>query len=89
MLNLLPADMALPGNRLVLGLTGVTNIDSLGISALVRVLIACVKNNVGLGTVLPGGVAGQSIRSTRIFEAWPEFPSEDAALNPPSQHAAS
>jgi hypothetical protein len=30
--------------------------------------------------VLPRGVAGQSIRSTRIFAGWPEFVSEDAAL---------
>lgn len=81
LLKLVPADMVFPGNRLILSLGGLTNIDSLGIAALVKVLIACVKKQVGLCTVLPGGSAGHAIRSTRIFAAWPEFDSEDTALN--------
>jgi anti-anti-sigma factor len=89
LLKQLPADMALPGNRLVLDLAGVDHIDSLGITALVKVLIACVKSNVGICTVMPGGTAGQSIRSTRIFAAWPEFASEEDALNQFAQQAAS
>jgi anti-anti-sigma regulatory factor len=35
LLHLLPPDMVLPGNRLVLGLGGVTQIDSLDIGVLV------------------------------------------------------
>ena len=81
MLKLVPADKPLPGNRLVLNLTGLTHIDSLGITALVKVVIGCVKRDVAIGTILPSGAAGQSIRSTRIFAAWPEFASEDAALD--------
>ena len=89
LLKELPADMSFPGNRLVLGLAGLTHIDSLGITVLVKVVIACVKKHVAIGTVLPPGTAGQSIRSTRIFAAWPEFKSEDAALTQPPQQAAS
>lgn len=89
LLKPLPADMSLPGSRLILNLALVDHIDSLGITALVKVLIACVKNNVGIATVMPGGTAGQSIRSTRIFAAWPEFVSEEAALDQFAQHAAS
>lgn len=89
LLTLIPTDMSFPGNRLILSLGGLTNIDSLGITALVKILIACVKNQVGLCTVLPRGTAGQSIRSTRIFAAWPEFNNEDAALNQFAHHAAS
>jgi anti-anti-sigma regulatory factor len=89
LLERLPADMALPCHRLLLDLSGVTHIDSLGIGALVKVVIACVKNNVGIATVLPGGTAGQSIRSTQIFAAWAEFVSEDAALKQFAQDAAS
>jgi anti-anti-sigma regulatory factor len=89
LLKLLPDDAALPGNRLLLNLADLTHIDSLGISALVRVVIACVKKSVGVGTILPGGTAGHSIRSTRIFAAWPEFDSEAAAVNQFGQHGVS
>jgi anti-anti-sigma regulatory factor len=89
LLNLLPADMVFPGKRLVLGLADLTHIDSLGITALVKIVILCTKNHVGICTVLPGGTAGQAIRSTRIFAAWPEFESQDAAISKFAQHAAS
>ena len=88
-LKLLPADMVLPGKRLVLGLAGLTHIDSLGITALVKIVILCTKNQVGVCTVLPGGAPGQALRATRIFESWPEFKSEDAALTQFAEHAAS
>ena len=35
------------------------------------------------------GLAGQSIRSTRIFAAWPEFDSEEAAVSQSGERAAS
>src|ERR1051326_493118 len=89
LLKQLPTDMALPGHRLVLNIGELTHIDSLGIGALVKVVIACVKNNVGICTVMPGGAAGQSIRSTRIFAAWPEFASEEAVLEQFAQHPPS
>jgi anti-anti-sigma regulatory factor len=89
LVKLLSAEGTLPGNRLVLNLAGLTHIDSLGITALVKVVVACVKLNVGICTVLPGGTAGQSIRLTRIFAAWPEFASEEVALEQFAQHAAS
>lgn len=88
LLTLLPADMKLPGNRLVLSLADVTHIDSLGITVLVKVVILCTRNHVDICTVLPRGTAGAAIRSTRIFAAWPDFESEQVALTQ-SQHAAS
>jgi hypothetical protein len=55
----------------------------------VKVVITCTRRNVGIATVLPGGTAGQSIRSTRIFAGWPEFDSEAAALEQFAKHATS
>ena len=69
LLKLLPPDMVFPGSRLILGLAGLTHIDSLGITLLVKIVILCTRSHVGICTVLPGGTAGQSIRSTRIFAA--------------------
>ena len=87
--KLFPAEMSFPGNRLVLSLAGLTNIDSLGITLLVKIVILCTRKNVAICTVLPGRTAGQSIRSTRIFAAWPEFKTEDAAVNQVAEGAAS
>ena len=87
--KLLPADMSFPGSRLILSLSGLTNIDSLGITLLVKIVILCSRKNVAICTVLPGRTAGQSIRSTRIFAAWPEFKNEEEAMNQFTQGAAS
>ena len=65
---------------MVLNLAGVGHIDSLGISSLVKVIVTCTRNNVGIATVLPSGTAGKVIRLTRIFAAWPEFATEEVAL---------
>lgn len=89
LLKQIPADKPLPGNRLVLNLAGLTHIDSLGITVLVKLVISCVKREIGIGAILPAGTAGQSIRSTRIFAAWPNFESEEAALNQFAESAAS
>jgi anti-anti-sigma factor len=89
LLKALPADMSVPGKRLVLGLSGLTHIDSLGITVLVKIVILCTRNSVSICTVLPKGTAGESIRSTRIFSAWPEYKSEDAAVSEFAQQAAS
>ena len=89
LLKSLPADMAVPGNRLVLSLADVMHIDSLGITVLVKIVILCTKNHVDICTVLPAGTAGTAIRSTRIFASWPEFESEAAAITRWEQHAAS
>jgi Anti-anti-sigma regulatory factor (antagonist of anti-sigma factor) len=56
LLKLLPDDAALPGNRLLLNLADLTHVDSLGISALVRVVIACVKKSVGVGRSCPAAL---------------------------------
>ena len=89
LLKVLPADMALPGNRLVLSLADVTHVDSLGITVLVKIVILCTRKQIGICTVMPAGTAGVAIRSTRIFSAWPEFDSESAAVTQLEKQAAS
>ncbi len=66
--------------RLVLNLTGVTNVDSLGIGAIVRMLIPCYKRHMDLKVVLPAGLAGEALRRVHVFDAWPEFPQEAEAI---------
>lgn len=68
-----------PVDQLLLNLSGVTVIDTLGIRALVPLLVACTKRKIGLKVILPPGVAGEALRCVRIFEAWPQFADEQAA----------
>ena len=64
----------------ILNLVGLTSLDTMGIAALVRVLIECTKRKVGLKIVMPAGVPGESLRRVRIFEAWPSFHDEQTAV---------
>ena len=78
--------------HLVLSLSSVERVDSLGIGSLVRVLLECARRNVELAVILPRGVAGEAIRRLRVFDGWPSFPDESAALKSitrPSQWAMS
>ena len=66
--------------RLVLSLTGVAHLDTLGISSLVNILVDCSKHNIELRLIMPVGVAGEALRRVRIFDPWPPFANEQAAL---------
>jgi len=79
-----------PG-QLVLNLSGLSNIDTLGIAALVRVLIESGKRKLDLKMVMPKGAPGEALRCVRVFEPWPEFKEEKEAVeaaytwaNPPT-----
>ncbi len=78
--NLLRSSLETPRNEVILSLQGLTHVDTMGISALVRVPIECAKRSIGLKVVLPSGVAGLALESIRIFHAWPNFSDEASAL---------
>lgn len=67
-------------HQVVLSLGGITSLDTMGIATLVRLLIQCTKRKIGLRVVMPSGVAGESLRRVRIFDAWPTYPDEPAAV---------
>ena len=79
LLELLRSNVSDQTTELILNLAGVANIDTMGISALVRVLIECTKRHIRLKVILPSGVAGESVRRVRIFEAWPAYSDEESA----------
>ncbi len=66
--------------QVVLSLVGVKHIDSLGLTAILRVLNECRQRKMQLKVVLPPGVPGQAMKATRIFEAWSNFEDEAAAV---------
>ena len=66
--------------RFVLSLTGVHHLDTLGISSLVNLMLSCSKQQIELRLIMPAGIPGEALRRVRIFERWPEFPDEQAAL---------
>lgn len=66
--------------RLVLNLAGVTQIDAMGIRALVGVLIECMRQGTHLKVVLPSGLSGEALRRVRVFDAWPKFADEAEAV---------
>jgi hypothetical protein len=89
LLTLFPDDIKIPERRLILSAGGITHIDTRGIAALVRIVMVCAKRNACMRTVLPrNNAAGEAIRRTRIFAAWPEFRSEEDALKELARGAA-
>lgn len=64
----------------ILNLSRITYLDTMGIAAMVRLLIECSKRHIDLKVVMPTGVPGESLRRVRIFEPWPSFHDESAAL---------
>jgi len=66
--------------HLVLSLRGLTHLDSSGVRALVRVAAECSNRQIGVRVVLPPGAPGDVLRLTRVFERWPTFDEEAAAL---------
>lgn len=66
--------------HLVLNISGLTYIDTMGISSLVRILVECTKRKVEVNVVMPGGIAGEALRRIRVFQPWPSFADEASAL---------
>jgi len=79
MLNLLRAQET-PPKRVILSLSHVHHIDTAGVGALARVLIECGKSEAELKVVPPGGFPGEMLKRIHIFEAWPVFSEETAAI---------
>ena len=67
--------------HLILNLSEVSSVDSLGVGALVRVLLECAKRQVELKVVLPSGLPGEAIRRLQIFEGCPSFENETLAIH--------
>lgn len=65
---------------LVLNLSRINYLDTMGIAALVRILIECTKRKIELKVIMPGGVPGESLRRVRIFEPWPSYRDEASAV---------
>lgn len=65
---------------LVLNMSGLAYVDTMGIASLVRILVECTKHKTGLKVIMPGGLAGEALRRVRVFEVWPSFPDEPSAL---------
>jgi len=63
-----------------LNLAEVEHLDPLGVGALARLLVECGKQEMNLHVVLPAGLAGQVLKSVRIFDAWSSFLDETSAL---------
>ncbi len=76
---LLRAQEELPKN-MVLNLSGVKQIDSLGVGTLARVVVECSKQHIKLRVILPDGVPGKVLKMVHIFDAFPAFGDESAAV---------
>ena len=67
-------------HRVIVDLNGVPQIDSSGISALVRISIKLTREGGGLRLVCGPGRVRDALTVTRLVEAIPTFDSESAAL---------
>jgi anti-anti-sigma factor len=79
LVNLVRAQENLP-KEIVLNLADVQQIDSLGVGMLARTLVECAKQQRSLRVVLPAGSAGKVLKMVHIFDRWPAFPDENAAV---------
>ena len=67
-------------NKVVVNLDGVPQIDSSGISTLVRISIRLTRENGALHLVCGPGRVRDALTVTRLVEAIPTFESDSAAL---------
>lgn len=74
-----PRSVAELPRKLVLNLGEMTHVDSMGMAALVRVAVESSKRNLDLRLVMPTGGSRLALDAVRIFAAWPQFPTEEAA----------
>jgi len=68
------------GRKVVINLNGVPQIDSSGISTLVRISIKLAREGGALRLVCGHGRVRDALTVTRLIEAIPTFESESAAL---------
>jgi len=66
--------------KILVNLRGVTQIDSSGISTLVRTFVALVHSGGSLKLLAPGGRVRQVLSTTRLLGAIPTFEDEAGAL---------
>lgn len=71
--------------EVVLNLLGVKMIDSRGIATVVRLPVRCAQRNIQLKVVMPRGVPREAIKHIHLFDPWPTFEEESAALAPAGQ----
>lgn len=69
-----------PSPELVLSLSGVTAVDSLGIGALARIVTGCVRRNIALKVAMPKGIPREVLERIGIFRGWPRLEDEAPAL---------
>jgi anti-anti-sigma factor len=67
-------------NRVIVDLNGVPQIDSSGISALVRISIKLTREGGALRLICRPGRVRDALTVTRLVEAIPTFDTESAAL---------
>jgi anti-anti-sigma factor len=67
--------------KIIIDLNGIPQIDSSGISSLVRISIALAREGGGLHLVCGHGRVRDALTVTRLVEAIPTFDSESAALS--------
>ena len=65
---------------IVLNLSGLQYLDSSGIGEMARIYVSVVKANGQMKVVGLSSKAEEILRITRLYEVFPEFPSEEAAL---------
>ncbi len=66
--------------NIVLNLSGLENLDSSGIGELARVYVSVVKVNGQLKVVGLSPRVEEIFKITQLYQVFPEFPSEEAAL---------
>lgn len=69
------------GRKVIVNLNGVPQIDSSGISSLVRISIQLAREGGALHLVCGAGRVRDSLTVTRLVEAIPTFKSDDEALD--------
>jgi anti-anti-sigma factor len=78
LVEVLRARRQLP-KQLIFNLADVECIDSLGVGALVRVLVECTKQDIDLKIVMPRGPAIRVLELVHIFDGCATFADEAAA----------
>jgi len=66
--------------KLLINLAGMTQIDSSGISSIVRTFVTLERNQGTLKLLSPGGRVKEVLAVTRLLAAIPTFEAEPAAL---------
>ena len=65
---------------IVLNLSGLQYLDSSGIGELARVYVSVVKQNGQMKAIGLSSKVGEILKITGLYQVFPEFPDEEAAL---------